>query len=261
MTRVMGESCYEDWDQVVQLACVSSPGSPGSSLHEAHAWLEVYFDLSFFSEKDQWIQLEILRRKIAALYSWMWGDDPDGLLVRFDIETAADRALQLYGAALLGDMGRIGHLPPLPRTDIATAKDDDPETRKWLKDYCARVTKRACTYRDRMLYRNYEVTAYHDNGRSTFPFFAEAGLYATAVDADALIGQVPVEHGAIANPLEDDDERLEQGFQTFLAMLADEGFPTSAYRLSVGLFREAESTFREAVEWHVSVSLSRNDEG
>lgn len=48
MNRKMGESWYEDWGQVVEMACVLAPKNSQHQYHEAPAWVELFFDLSFF---------------------------------------------------------------------------------------------------------------------------------------------------------------------------------------------------------------------
>ena len=265
MSRRMGESWYEDWDQVVEFACVLAPDNSDHALHEAHAWLELFFDLASYSKKDELVQLEALRREVASLFSWVWGDPANSLLVVFDCESAADRAHHLHRAGVIGYMGQIGHLPPLPRCDpesqTEVSQDDSPHTRKWLKDCCARIKYAACSARDRILYRHYDVTEYHQSGKQAFPFFEEAGLYATAVDLASVPEHATLREGVISDPVKGDDERMEAAFSVFLAMLMDEGFPVSRYRLSLSLFEEAEKAFRDSVEppTGVDAALPGND--
>jgi|GEM_PF-858940 hypothetical protein len=225
---------------------VGMRGMPGSSC---------FFDLSLFSKRDQWIQLESLRREVAAFYSWVWGDSADLLLVLFDCESSAERAYQFDCASEFGFIGQMGHLPLLPRT--VGQPDDSPQTRKWLKDCCGRTRHKAFEYRDRILYECFDVTAYHQSGDRVYPYFEEAGLYARSIDAGLITERLPYHQIKNPDPTPDDDERTAQAFEVFLALLADEGFPVSAYQLSPELFREAENTFRAAVELPHDAEISR----
>lgn len=260
MARPIGENAYEDWDEVVQMACVLAPRNSEHQFHEGHAWMELFFDLAGFPKGEQLVQMEALRREIAALYSWIWGDPSDDLLIIFDCESGADRAHQLHRAGVIAYMGLIGHLPGLPRADSESGApltdDQSPKTKKWLKDCCNRVKNTAFFARDRVLYEHYDVTEFHLAGKNAFPFFAEAGLYATAVGLESVPEHARLLEAAVSDPVKQGDPLMQAAFEVFLVMLSDEAFPIAAYELDLGLFDGAEQAFRDSVEIPPGVTLS-----
>ena len=69
-------------------------------------------------------------------------------------------------------------------------------------------------------------------------------MYASPIDPNIIPSDADSAPHACPSPKRDDEQRMEQAFEVFLLMLADEGFPTSEYHLNLAMFKEADARFR-----------------